>query len=112
METGTLTLGQLLKKKLDDSISHRDELPLPERRFTFPKEPLPCSETTSRYDIHACNIDKIIAIRLFREATGASLAEAKWSHDASFKMDLYISALDLMEWIKAYHEEMRRMPHE
>jgi len=80
-------------------------------KFVFPStppEPLPPT-----IDLKAKSIDIISAIKFFRVATGAGLAEAKWSFDASFEdaqlpLDRHgarmVSLEYLAEWVKAYYK--------
>lgn len=105
MTEGTMTLGQLLKQKLDEG-KPKDEKPLPKRQFVFPVTSPVIEPVPSMINPHEVNIGIIDAIRLFRTATGAYLAETKWSFDASFNGEKRISMMDLCEWIRAYYLDL------
>jgi hypothetical protein len=97
MTEGTMTLGELLRAKLDGVKP--DETTPGEIKFVFPDQ----DPTPQHLQANDCVIGRVQAILTFRIATGVPLSNTSWSYDASFHGQRYISLNDLARWIRAYY---------
>lgn len=97
-----INLGQLLKDKLEGKVTKQ----APALNFVFPSGPPEYQTEQVAQDIRQTNIGVVDSIKLFREGTGVTLSEAKWSFDGSFghRPVRQISALELAMWIRAYYK--------